>query len=203
MEHYNHLDGDIMSLLQVVDLVEGILKVYHVENVKNLPWNRSAVKTLEVAGFKVCTVMQIWQNIAQITETLKDSELPMGKQRFRTDYFSTLLAHAFWEGFHMQMMMRGITGYFVLATVSFCPRDRSRFNLSRTPSRPKVYVFGFLLPGVAWDNFLGVRRRCGFRKGRRNSVARVRATIHATQTSQWSKNDGILSAASSALVHLQ
>ena len=85
MERCNHPDGDIVSLLQVVDLVEGILKVHYVENVKDLPWNRPAVKALEGAGFKTRTVMQIWQNIAQITETLRDSELPLGKKRSRTD----------------------------------------------------------------------------------------------------------------------
>ena len=53
-----------MSLLQVVDLVEGILNVRYMDNVKKLPWNHPTVKALEGAGFETRTVMQIWQNIA-------------------------------------------------------------------------------------------------------------------------------------------
>ena len=65
MDRYNHPDGDIMSLLQAIDLVEGILKTHH-------------VVAQESAGFKPRTVMQIWQNIAQISETMGDSGLPTG-----------------------------------------------------------------------------------------------------------------------------
>ena len=34
MDRYNHPDGDIMSLLQSIDLVEGILKTHYVTEVK-------------------------------------------------------------------------------------------------------------------------------------------------------------------------
>ena len=102
-----------MSLLQVVNLVEGILNTHSVNDVRYLPWNYPAARALESAGFKTRTVMQIWQNIAQITETLKESDLPMGKGRSRVDkHYGTLLAHAFWEGFHMQVMVRRVTGRY-------------------------------------------------------------------------------------------
>ena len=45
----------------VVDLVEGILNANRVENVRYLPWNHTAAKALESAGFKTRTVMQIWK----------------------------------------------------------------------------------------------------------------------------------------------
>ena len=113
MDRYNHPDGDIMSLLQAIDLVEGILKTFGVNDTRDLPWKGSAIGALEVAGFKYKTVMQIWQNIAQNGETTGDSGLPVGKERPRTDrWYGTLLLHAFWEGFHMQVMMRGITGKY-------------------------------------------------------------------------------------------
>ena len=34
MDRYNHPDGDIMSLLQAIDLVEGILKTFGVTDIK-------------------------------------------------------------------------------------------------------------------------------------------------------------------------
>ena len=113
MDRHNHPDGDIMSLLQSIDLVEGILKTHRVTDVRDLPRKNSAVSALESAGFKPRTVMQIWQNITQISETMGDSGLPIGRERSRADkYYGTLMAHAFWEGFHMQVMMRGITGRY-------------------------------------------------------------------------------------------
>ena len=77
LDRYNHPDGDIMSLLQAIDLVEGILNYCGVTDIRDLPWKGRAVNTLEAAGFKYKTVMQIWQNIAQIGETMGDSGLPM------------------------------------------------------------------------------------------------------------------------------
>ena len=113
LDRYNHPDGDIMSLLQAIDLVEGILNTFGVTDIRDLPWKGRAVSALEAAGFKYRTIMQIWQNIAQIGETMGDSGLPMGRERPRTDrWYGTLLLHAFWEGFHMQVMMRGITGKY-------------------------------------------------------------------------------------------
>ena len=113
LDRYNHPDGDIMSLLQAIDLVEGILNTCWVTDIRDLPWKGRAVSALEAAGFKYKTIMQIWQNIAQIGETVGDSGLPMGRERPRTDpWYGTLLLHAFWEGFHMQVMMRGITGKY-------------------------------------------------------------------------------------------
>ena len=104
---------DVMSLLQSIELVEGILKKHRVSRVRDLPWNESAVSALKYAGFKPRTVMQIWQNIAQIAETMADSGIPMGKERPRTDkWYGTLMLLAFWEGFHMQVMMRGVTGRY-------------------------------------------------------------------------------------------
>ena len=100
-----------MSLLQSIELVEGILNSHWVTDARDLPWYGRAVRALENAGFKPRTVMQIWQNIAQIGETMAETGLPMGKERPRTDqWYGTLLLHAFWEGFHMQVMMRGTTG---------------------------------------------------------------------------------------------
>ena len=113
MDRYNHPDGDIMSLLQAIELVEGILNKIRVTDVKLLPWNSDAVSALERAGLQSRTVMQIWQNITQISETMANSGLPMGKERLLSDkYYGTLMAHAFWEGFHMQVMMRGNTGRY-------------------------------------------------------------------------------------------
>ena len=113
MDRYNHPDGDIMSLLQAIDLVEGILKTFGVVDIRDLPWKGSAIGALEAAGFKYKTVMQIWQNIAQIGETMGNSGLPMGRERPRTDrWYGTLLLHAFWEGFHIRVMMRGVTGKY-------------------------------------------------------------------------------------------
>ena len=60
-----------MSLLQSIDLVEGILNTYCVTDVRDLPWKGQAVSALEAAGFKYKTIMQIWQNIAQIGETMR------------------------------------------------------------------------------------------------------------------------------------
>ena len=94
------MDGDIMSLLQSI-------------NVRELPWNGYAASALGYAGFKPRTLLQTRQNIAQISETMVDSGLPMGKVRPRTDkYYGALMLRAFWEGFHMQVMMRGITGRY-------------------------------------------------------------------------------------------
>ena len=56
MDRYNHPDGDVMSLLQSIELVEGILKTHRVTHVRDLPWNESAVSALEYAGFKPRTV---------------------------------------------------------------------------------------------------------------------------------------------------
>ena len=74
-----------MSLLQSIDLVEGILKTYWVTDVRDLPWKGRAVSALRSAGFKYKEIMQIWQSIAQIGETMAESGLPMGKERPRTD----------------------------------------------------------------------------------------------------------------------
>ena len=113
LDRYNHPDGDIMSLLQAIDLVEGILKHFDVRDIRDLPWKGSAIGALGTAGFKYKTVMQIWQNIAQIGETMGESGLPQGRERPRTDrWYGTLLLHAFWEGFHAQVMLRGITGKY-------------------------------------------------------------------------------------------
>ena len=68
-----------MSLLQAIDLVQGILNTFWVTDVRDLPWKGRAVSALEAAGFKYKTIMQIWQNIAQIGETMADSGLPMGR----------------------------------------------------------------------------------------------------------------------------
>ena len=75
----------IMSLLQSIALVQGILDAYWVTDVRDLPWKGQAASALEAAGFKYKTIMQIWQNIAQIGETTADSGWPMGKERPRTD----------------------------------------------------------------------------------------------------------------------
>ena len=71
--------------------------------------------------------MQIWQNITQIGETLADSGLPMGKEQSRTDqWYGTLMLHAFWEGFRMQVMMRWITGRYA------SPAYGGEWNTGRT-----------------------------------------------------------------------
>ena len=66
MDRYNHPDGDIMSLLQSIELVEGILNSHWVTSVRDLPRKERAVSALENAGLNPKTVMQIWQNIAQV-----------------------------------------------------------------------------------------------------------------------------------------
>ena len=91
LDRYNHPDGDMMSLLQAIELVEGILQKHGATDLKLLPWNKNAVMALERAGFKPRTVMQIWQNITEISETMANSGLPMGKERLRSDkYHGTL-----------------------------------------------------------------------------------------------------------------
>ena len=117
MENYNHPDGDLMSLLQVVELAETILKDHNVTAIRFLPKNAYAMRALEHAGLQPRSVMQVVQNIEQITENIKDSELPRGMRRRSTDkYYATLLTHALWEGFHMQVMLRSFTGKYVSPT---------------------------------------------------------------------------------------
>ena len=60
LDRHNHPDGDIMSLLQSIDLVEGILKTHAVTDIRDLPWTGRAGSALENAGFRPRTVMQIW-----------------------------------------------------------------------------------------------------------------------------------------------
>ena len=57
LDRYNHPDGDIMSLLQAIDLVEGILNTRWVADIRDLPWKGRAISALEAAGFKHKTVM--------------------------------------------------------------------------------------------------------------------------------------------------
>ena len=79
MDRYNHPDGDIMSLLQSIELVQGILNSHWGTDVRDPFRKGRAVSALENAGFKPKTVMQIWQNIAEIGETTAESGLPMMK----------------------------------------------------------------------------------------------------------------------------
>ena len=128
----NHPDGDIMCLLQSI---EGILNTHWVTDVRDLLWQGRAVSALESAGFRPRTVTQIWQNIAQIGETMAESGLPMGKEQPRTDrWYGTLLLHAFGEGFHTQVMMRGITGRYVSPVYGGeCCTGRSTLTLAYSP----------------------------------------------------------------------
>ena len=110
LDRHNHPDGDVMSLLQSIELVEGILKTHRGSHVRDLPWNESAVSALEYAGFKPRTVMQIWQNIAQIAETMADLGL-----------------HVFW-----QVMMRRVTGRYA-SLVYGGKRNTGRTTLAYSP----------------------------------------------------------------------
>ena len=61
--------------------------------------------------------MQVIQNIEQITESIAQSELPRGTRRSPTDkYYGTLLVHALWEGFNLQVMLKSFTGQYVSPT---------------------------------------------------------------------------------------
>ena len=54
LDRYNHPDGDIMSLLQAIDLVEGILNYCGVTDIRDLPWKGRAVNTrkLQVSSIR-------------------------------------------------------------------------------------------------------------------------------------------------------
>ena len=56
---FNHPDGEIMSLLQILDLIESILCDYGVT--------------------QICS--HIWQNLEQLNETMGDTEIARGKRR--------------------------------------------------------------------------------------------------------------------------
>ena len=113
---HKQLDGDITSLLQVLDLIESILQSNNVTQIRSLPKAKYDVK-VSTAGFEIRSMMQIWQNMEQINDTMGDMEITRGERRSGTDKcYATLLIHALWEGFHMQVMMRSVTGNHVSLT---------------------------------------------------------------------------------------
>ena len=57
------------------------------------------------------------QNIEQLRESIAHSDLPRGPLRSPSDkYYATLLVHALWEGFHMNVMLKSFTGQYVSPT---------------------------------------------------------------------------------------
>ena len=55
---YNHPDGDIMSLLQVLDLAESILQESKVTNIRNLPKRVKAQGSVRLFmwGNRICSI---------------------------------------------------------------------------------------------------------------------------------------------------
>ena len=101
------MDGDVMTVLHLVWMAEGILERFGITNIHRLSKHNAAKATLEWAGLQVKGVMQVIQNIEQLRESIAQSELPRGTQRSPTDkYYGTLLAHALWEGFHLVGLLR-------------------------------------------------------------------------------------------------
>ena len=116
-ESLSHVDGDVMTILHLVWLAEGILKRYHIKRIQALTNHDAAKATLERAGLQVKGVMQVMQNIEQLHESIAQSDLPRGPLRSPSDkYYATLLVHALWEGFHMNVMIKSFTGQYVSPT---------------------------------------------------------------------------------------
>ena len=110
-------DGDVMTVLHLVWMAEGILKRYHIKRIQALTNHDAAKATLERAGLQVKGVMQVMQNIEQLHESIAQSDLPRGPLRRPSDkYYATLLIHALWEGFHMNVMIKSFTGQYVSPT---------------------------------------------------------------------------------------
>ena len=108
-----HPDG----VLQIVWMAEAILKEHNVTEIHWLAKNRKAVQALERSGLQRKGVMQVIQNIEHFQDGLTQSDLPRGTRRSPTDkYYGTLIIHALWEGFHMQVMLRSFTGKYVSPT---------------------------------------------------------------------------------------
>ena len=106
-----------MTVLHLVWMAEAILEKYNIRQIHWLTKHEAARASLEQAGLQVKGVMQVIQNIQQISELLAQSELPRGTRRSPTDkYYGTLLVHALWEGFHMQVMLKSFTGQYVSPT---------------------------------------------------------------------------------------
>ena len=116
-ESLSHVDGDVMTILQLVWMAEGILERFGIKKIHWLSNHDAAKATLERAGLQVKGVMQVVQNIEQLRESIAQSELPRGPVRSPLDkYYGTLLVHALWEGFHMQVMLKSFTGQYVSPT---------------------------------------------------------------------------------------
>ena len=106
-----------MTVLHLVWVAEGILKRYHIKRIQALTNHDAAKATLERAGLQVKGVMQVMQNIEQLRESIAHSDLPRGPLRSSSDkYYATLLVHALWEGFHMNVMIKSFTGQYVSPT---------------------------------------------------------------------------------------
>ena len=68
-----------MPLLQVLDLIESTLQANNVTAIRSLPNAHYAVKALTTSGFEIRNVMQIWQNVEQINDTMGDMEVIRGE----------------------------------------------------------------------------------------------------------------------------
>ena len=64
---FNHPDGDIMTVLQIVWMAESIFKEHHVFVIQHLAKNKRAERALEDVGLQPRSVTQVIQNIEQIT----------------------------------------------------------------------------------------------------------------------------------------
>ena len=117
-ESLSHVDGgDVLTILQLVWMAEGILERFGIKKIHWLSKHDAAKATLERAGLQVKGVMQVVQNIEQLRESIAQSALPRGPVRSPLDkYYATLLVHALWEGFHMQVMVKSFTGQYVSPT---------------------------------------------------------------------------------------
>ena len=67
-ESLSHVDGDVMTVLHLVWLAEGILKKFYIKRIQALSNHDAAKATLERAGLQVKGVMQVMQNIEQLRE---------------------------------------------------------------------------------------------------------------------------------------
>ena len=98
MENYHHPNGDLMSLLQVVELAETTLKDHNVTAIRLLPKNQYAHAR---TGKRLSAAPQCDAGYAEHQTDHGEhqgSELPCGMRRRPTDkYYATLLTHTLWE----------------------------------------------------------------------------------------------------------
>ena len=109
-------------------VVEGAIRIAAVLCMSERPF----VGKNKGAGLQPKGVMQVIQYFEQIKEGLTQSDLPRGTRRSPPDkYYGTLLVHALWEGFHMQVMLRD---HIAVLTVGFAPAQEDHHRRKPFPA---------------------------------------------------------------------